>query len=482
MKGKMSCSKKLIMFIILSFSVCAAGVETYPIVDTGQIACYDTSVEIASPPSEQAFYGQDAQYTGNAPSYTTSGDGLAVLDNVTGLTWTQSSDWDGDGDPHDEDDKLTFTEFENYPATLNADVYGGYDDWRTPTIRELYSLMDFRGLDVSGWTGTDPSGLIPFIDKTYFEVGYGDTDADERIIDGQYWSNTQYVSTTMDGDPTVFGVNFPDGRIKGYGRDTGPGGVAIHYAYFVRGNTSYGINSFIDNGDGTISDQATGLMWQQADSAAGYNWQEALAYAEGLDFAGHDDWRLPNAKELQSILDYTRSPATHGTAAIDPLFICSTITDEGGGSDFPFYWSGTTHANWTATPGEAGAYFAFGTGYGFMEQPPNSGNYNLLDVHGAGCQRSDPKEGDPADYPYGHGPQGDVIRIYNYVRCVRDIQCAEPGYISDLDGDLNMDCYVNLLDIAKIGQEWQSTYEMSDLVLIVQNWLGCIDPDEPCNY
>ena len=43
------------------------------------------------------------------------------------------------------------------------------------------------------------------------------------------------------------------------------------------------------------------------------------------------------------------------------------------------------------------------------------------DVHGAGCQRSDPMEGDPADYPYGHGPQGDAIRIYNYVRCVRDI-------------------------------------------------------------
>ena len=43
-----------------------------------------------------------------------------------------------------------------------------------------------------------------------------------------------------------------------------------------------------------------------------------------------------------------------------------------------------------------------------------------MDVHGAGCQRSDPKVGDPANYPYGHGPQGDVIRIYNYVRCVRD--------------------------------------------------------------
>jgi hypothetical protein len=49
-----------------------------------------------------------------------------------------------------------------------------------------------------------------------------------------------------------------------------------------------------------------------------------------------------------------------------------------------------------------------------------SGNYQLMDVHGAGAQRSDPKEGNPADYPHGRGPQGDNIRINNYVRLVRD--------------------------------------------------------------
>ncbi len=48
----------------------------------------------------------------------------------------------------------------------------------------------------------------------------------------------------------------------------------------------------------------------------------------------------------------------------------------------------------------------------------------LLDVHGAGAQRSDPKTGEPADYAGGHGPQGDVVYIYNYVRCVRDATAA----------------------------------------------------------
>ena len=100
------------------------------------------------------------------------------------------------------------------------------------------------------------------------------------------------------------------------------------------------------------------------------------------------------------------------------MFRSTSIIDEGGGLNWPFYWTGTTHKD-GSNYGVAGVYVAFGEALGFMEMPPDSGSYRLLDVHGAGAQRSDPKIGDPADYPYGFGPQGDVRRIYNYVRCVR---------------------------------------------------------------
>ncbi len=46
-------------------------------------------------------------------------------------------------------------------------------------------------------------------------------------------------------------------------------------------------------------------------------------------------------------------------------------------------------------------------------------NGTLMDVHGAGSQRSDPKSGDINDYPDSHGPQGDIRYVYNYARCVR---------------------------------------------------------------
>jgi len=213
----------------------------------------------------------------------------------------------------------------------------------------------------------------------------------------------------------MFGVNFADGRIKGYGTGPMPGQWVDKqfYVQYVRGNAEYTVNDYADNGDGTVTDNATGLMWAQDDTGEGMIWEDALSIAEGSEYAGYSDWRLPDAKELQSIVDYTRAPSVTGTAAIDPVFSCTPITSEAGTTDYPFYWSGTTHANWTeGNSGSYAAYVCFGTAYGYMG--------SWIDVHGAGSQRSDPKTGNPDDWPQGHGPQGDAIRIYNYVRLVRD--------------------------------------------------------------
>ncbi len=405
------------LFLLALFSNGYLLAQNYSIVDTRQTVFYNNTTSISAPEESDAFYGQDANYNGNQPSYTDNGDGT-VTDNVTGLMWSQTTDLTGDG-TIDVYDKLSQTEAVAAADTLTL---GGYNDWRLPSIKEQYSLILFDGTDPSGYTGTSTDSIIPFIDDV-FGFGFGDEANGERLIDAQYATTTLYVSTTMMGDETMFGVNFADGRIKGYPTGPMPGETEDKqfYVMFVRGNPNYGINDFVDNGDGTIIDNATGLMWKQDDSGEGMNWETALSYAENHEFAGYSDWRLPNAKELQSILDYSRSPVTSSSAAIDPVFNCSQITDEGDETNYPFFWSSTTHANWTNEAGSAAAYLAFGEALGFMQMPPESGNYTLLDVHGAGSQRSDPKTGDPEDYPYGNGPQGDVIRIYNYVRLVRDI-------------------------------------------------------------
>ena len=397
-------------------SVVTAG--AFPIVDTGQTKCYDAAAETTAPSVGSAFYGQDAQFAGTQPSYTKSTDGLTVNDRVTGLTWQQSPDTNRDGTIN-ATDKLTWTQAQARPAVLNAARFGGYSDWRLPTIKELYSLMNFMGTDVG--PGSTASTLTPFIDRTYFSFGYGDTTAGERLLDAQYASSTLYVSKTMLGDTTLFGVNFADGRIKGYGLTVSGGSEKTFYVQCVRG-AGYGVNDFLDNGNATLTDRATGLMWTKGDSATGMNWQEALTWVQTRNAAnhlGHSDWRLPNAKELQSIVDYTRSPDTTSSAAIDPLFTCTGITNEAGKADYPGYWTGTTHLSSTGIQASA-IYIAFGRAMGYMTLPADPSIGAWLDVHGAGAQRSDPKVGNPSDYPKGNGPQGDAIRIYNYVRLVRD--------------------------------------------------------------
>lgn len=387
---------------------------TYSIVDTGQAICYDNSAEMSCPGSLERFSGQDAQYLGNQPGYADNGDGT-VTDLNTGLMWQQ-----------DPGEKMTCDEALSGEASFHL---AGHTDWRLPTIKELYSLIQFSGIDPSGMDGNDTAGLVPFIDTGYFRFEYGDTTAGERIIDAQYLSSTRYVSVTMNGEETAFGVNFADGRIKGYGTGAMPGQREgkTFFVLHVRGNTNYGINDYVDNGDGTITDQSTGLMWMQVDSGhlgaggdgdGALSWEQALDWAENLTHAGFSDWRLPNAKELQSIVDYTRSPATTDSPAIDPIFLTSGIIDEGAGGNYPFFWTSTTHAN--SQNGMNAVYIAFGEALGWMQTP--YGAYELMDVHGAGAQRSDPKIGDPSDYPYGHGPQGDVLRIENYGRCVRDVK------------------------------------------------------------
>lgn len=360
----------------------------YPIVDTGLENYYSNSTRIDKPSEGEIYYGQDANYSTNAFSYTDNGDGT-VTDNVTGLMWQQ-----------DPGNKMTWVEA---VELLKDFKMAGYTDWRLPTIKELYSLINFSGETES----------IPYIDTHYFTFNYGDATG-ERAIDSQYATSTIYDSDTMFGNTTVFGVNFADGRIKGYPIDK------AFYVMLVRGNESYGLNHFVDNGDGTITDYSTGLMWLTYDSGyfldeGAMDWDDALSWTENLEYAGYQDWKLPDAKELQSIVDYTRSPDTTNSPAIDPLFEVTEISSLDGSTGYPYYWSSTTHLDGRYY-GEYGVYVAFGEALGEMFG-------DIEDVHGAGAQRSDPKTGGKSDYPIsGHGPQGDVQCVFNYVRAVRVIK------------------------------------------------------------
>lgn len=112
--------------------------------------------------------------------------------------------------------------------------------------------------------------------------------------------------------------------------------------------------SYVDNGDGTVTDENTGLMWEKLgddssihDRDDRYNWADASAQKiaalnAGGGFAGHKDWRLPNRRELESL----HHPAHHAPA-IDPLFDVGCVPGctgiDCGCTASILYWSSTTY-------------------------------------------------------------------------------------------------------------------------------------------
>lgn len=354
-------------------------VNNYLMIASGQTTLYNADGEVLSEVSVgDDLYGQDANYLkGEVMSYNDNGD-YTITDLNTGLMWEQV--------PSSED--YTWDEAVAYCENLEL---GGYDDWRMPSCKELYSISDFG----AGW---------PYLNTDYFSLA----DPDEVSKDEQYWSSDYYVGVTVEGGSNAaMGVNHVTGHIKAYAAtSSGPiGGKCIRA---VRGD-DYGVNEYMENGDGTISDLSTGLMWTQDDSGEGVDWETALQYAEASEFAGYSDWRLPNVKELQGIVDYGYSPSATDESkvgpAIDPLFSCTPIINEAGDDDYGYYWTSTS-ANFTS--GEP-YYYAWYVAFG-MAVDGNGDDY-----HGAGGVRFDTK--------YEGGPLGEGgERYYNYVRLVRDIE------------------------------------------------------------
>jgi hypothetical protein len=120
--------------------------------------------------------------------------------------------------------------------------------------------------------------------------------------------------------------------------------------------------AYVDNGDGTITDANTGLTWEKQSSGDGsvhdiantYTWDQAfsvhVATLNGASFAGHTDWRVPNVKELQSIVNYGNfSPAVSAAFNTNCTSPCTVLTCSCTNYNvyccpsYNVYWSSTTY-------------------------------------------------------------------------------------------------------------------------------------------
>jgi uncharacterized protein (TIGR03437 family) len=244
-----------------------------------------------------ATFGEDADYALNPPSFAANGDGT-VTDLVTSLMWQRA-----DGG------EMTWENAGTYCRALSL---GGRKDWRLPFAHEAFSILNHNTVN-------------PALDTSAFEKSAAE----------YWWSADQRA----DDASRIWVTNAGGGTGPHPKSETvSAGGSKKFHARCVRSPISIdGLRrNFTDNGDGTITDNHTGLMWQKADSGDALGWEDALRYGEGLSLAGYEDWRLPNIKELQSINDERLT-----SPSLDKDFFTGTLPSEN--------WSSTTLVNQTAS-------------------------------------------------------------------------------------------------------------------------------------
>ena len=223
-----------------------------------------------------------------------------MTDNLTGLVWEQKTT---------ETEQSSYTTYSEAASYCEGLSLGNNDDWRVPTRREFSTLMNY-------------SRLSPSLDVTYFP-DYTYNGANEVY----YWTSSEYHD-----DPTqMWKVQMSFGIMEAIIAPQAP----PHKVRCVSGATEPEAD-YTDNGNDTVTDNVTGLMWEQKTDDGGsgdkdvtHTWLDALNYCEDLVLGGFSDWRLPNPKELERIIDLSTS---------DPAIDTATFPN----TNNSLYWTGTT--------------------------------------------------------------------------------------------------------------------------------------------
>jgi quinol monooxygenase YgiN len=320
----------------LNFYYGAEAIAEARVAQTGQTHCWDTNGALIPCTGT----GQDAEIQAGAPwptpRFTDNGDGT-VTDHLTGLIWLKDANRFGE---------VTWEQALIIAKNL-ASGHSGLSDgsqrgqWRLPNINELESLLH---LDNASGPAL-PAGH-PFT----------------NVHAANYWSSTTVASAPPLGwyvalavGPPVFDLKINLMRmwpVRGTGRIAQTG---LKQCYDASGHPipcegtgqdgelqmgiPFPTPRFTDNGDGTVTDHLTGLIWlKDANSFGTRSWEQALRDCNSLASGSHGltdgstpgMWRLPNVNELRSLVDYNEFgptlPKGHPFLNVQPTLYWSSTT------------------------------------------------------------------------------------------------------------------------------------------------------------
>lgn len=312
---------RLLLQVVFAVLAPLTAIAVSPVAQTGQTTCSNASGTVIS----CSGTGQDGDIKAGViwqnPRFTDN-DNQTVTDSLTGLIWVkdanpmQSRDVSFDVDGTAGDGAVTWQHAIDYITRLNNESYLGFNDWRLPNVKELESLLNKQEIYQANWLNSQ--GFINVLTQNQF-----------------YWTSTSYALYNTQ----AWAINMWWGNsVVTHPKST------VNLVWPVRAGSTSTVPSFTDNGDQTITDQSSGLMWSKNASAyqalpavcssATGNWQNALDQIVCLNnnsYLGYKDWRLPNVNELSSIVN--ESQANQGTwlngkgfSNINASSICWTST------------------------------------------------------------------------------------------------------------------------------------------------------------
>ncbi len=307
--------KKIIIIFLIGISAYqsqAQKLRPFKLPETGQTNSFTST------------HGEDADFVINPLSFTDNGNGT-ITDNNTGLIWQKVDAGE--------------MKYENAVTYCDNLVFAGSSDWRLPTAIELYSIINENRIN-------------PAIDTVYFT----------KTLAEYWWTNQRGADDTT----KVWVVN-AGGGIGAHPKSetVSAGGTKKMHVRAVRNpiTTTFSVSHFTDNGNQTITDNYTGLVWQKIQSVNTMTWEQALVYANSSSLAGKTDWRLPNVKEIQSLNDVSRHHPSFNTTYFPNVLAGN-------------YWSSTSMIN---TPTKA---WDINVDYGIVSYNDKTISENVLLVRG----------------------------------------------------------------------------------------------------
>ena len=338
------------LFVILHSSF--ANSATIQLPKTGQTSCYDTSGTTVT----CAGTGQDGEIQAGVawpnPRFTANND-QTVTDNLTGLIWSK--------DANPAAATTTWQGALDYIKTLNSSKYLGYSDWRLPNINEMKSLVNQGQSSPATWLNSlGFSNVSSVYDYYWSATRYANKYGYAWIVsmyDGNVHSSygdpypKHYLWPVRSGQSGAFGslTLSKTGQTTCYDTSgttiscTGTGQDGELQTGTTWPTPRFTDNSLSNSTEKTVTDNLTGLIWSKNANPAATTktWQGALDYIKTLNssnYLGHDDWRLPNINELQSLINQVQT--TPATWLNSQGF--SNVQSKSGG-----YWSGSTYAQYT---------------------------------------------------------------------------------------------------------------------------------------